>query len=99
MRGRLRKDDNPRMCVSMHDDRSDEADHRRAIESLAEQARVPVAEVARLYEEKRAALGMGARITGFLAILTVRNVREALRRRRRLPASGSGTGAVDREST
>jgi len=37
--------------------------------------------VARLYEDEWAELEDGARITGFLAILTTRNVREMLRRR------------------
>ena len=37
--------------------------------------------VARLYEDEWAELEDGARITGFLAILTTRNVREMRRRR------------------
>jgi hypothetical protein len=54
--------------------------HRRAIKALAEQARVPIDDVARLYEDKRAALRADARMALF-AILTVRSVRAGLRRR------------------
>ncbi len=70
--------------------------HQRAIEFLADEARVPVDEVAQLYEEKWDALQVGARITGFLAILTARSVREILRQRRKSPASGSDRTAVFR---
>lgn len=95
----LVKDDNPWMCASMYADRSEETHHQRAIESLAEQARVPIDEVAQLYEAKWAALRVGARITTFLAILTIRGVREILRQRSGLPASGSGRNTVNRRST
>ena len=54
---------------------------QRAIEFLARESQVPIDEVARLYEKEWAELGDGARITGFLAIRTARNVRETLRRR------------------
>ena len=54
---------------------------QRAIEFLARESQVPIDEVARLSEEEWAELEDGARITGFLAILTARNVRETLRRR------------------
>jgi Protein of unknown function (DUF3562) len=55
--------------------------HQRAVEFLARESQVPIDEVARLYEDEWAELEDGARITGFLAILTTRNVREMLRRR------------------
>lgn len=54
---------------------------QRAIELLAQESRVPVDEVARLYRNEWAELEDGARITGFLGIFTTRNVREMLRRR------------------
>ena len=54
----------------------------RAIELLAQESQVPVDEVARLYRNEWAVLEDGARITGFVAILATRNVRETLRRRR-----------------
>ncbi len=54
---------------------------QRAIEFLARESRVPIDEVARLYEDEWAELEDGARITRFLAIFTTRNVREMLRRR------------------
>jgi len=54
----------------------------RAIEFLARESQVPVDEVARLYRNEWAELEDGARVTGFVAILATRNVREVLRRRR-----------------
>jgi ribosomal protein L34 len=55
---------------------------QRAIELLAQESQVPVDEVARLYRNEWAELEDGARVTGFVAILATRNVREVLRRRR-----------------
>ena len=55
--------------------------HERAIEALAQQSHVPVDQVAQLYERELTSLTVGARITGFLAILTTRKVREILRQR------------------
>ena len=57
----------------------DSSTHERAIEALARQAQVPVAHVAQLYERELAALTVGARLTGFLPILTIRRVRDILR--------------------
>jgi len=59
---------------------------KRAIEHLARQSQMPVDEVARLYEDARAELEVGARIRGFLGIFAIRNVRKVLRQRK-LPAS------------
>jgi hypothetical protein len=53
--------------------------HARAIEALARQSHVSIDHVAQLYERELAALKVGARITGFLTILTTRKVREILR--------------------
>ena len=53
--------------------------HERAIEALAQQSHVPIDQVAQLYERELAMLKVGARITGFLTILTTRKVREILR--------------------
>jgi hypothetical protein len=53
--------------------------HERAIEDLARQSHVSIDQVAQLYERELAALKVGARITGFLIILTTRKVREILR--------------------
>jgi hypothetical protein len=58
------------------------ATHERAIEDLARQSHVSIDHVAQLYERELAALKVGARITGFLTILTIRKVREILRQRR-----------------
>lgn len=60
---------------------------QHAIELLARESQVPVSEVARLYEDARAELEIGARIKGFLGIFALRNVRKLLRQRRRLQVS------------
>ena len=52
----------------------------RAIDCLAEESQVPVDVVARLYKVERIKLEVGARITGFISILAIRNVRQLLRR-------------------
>ena len=54
---------------------------QHAIEFLARESQVPLDEVARLYEDERAGLAVGARITGFLPILALRKVRALLRSR------------------
>jgi Protein of unknown function (DUF3562) len=54
---------------------------QQAIERLAEEWQVPMDEVARLYEDERAGLEVGARLSGFLPIFAVRRVREMLRLR------------------
>ena len=58
------------------------AAHEGAIEALAREAHVPIAQVAQLYARELAVLTAGARITGFLTILTTRTVREILRQGR-----------------
>lgn len=72
---------------------SRQADQTRIIESLARESEFPIDEVAHLYKEELAELGMGARITSFLPIFAIRNVRAALRKRssatRSLPAQGA----------
>ena len=65
----------------MRDDRSRESHHQRAIDFLAHESQVPGNEVARLYEDARAELEVGARISGFLGIFAIRNVRKMLRQR------------------
>ena len=55
--------------------------HERAIEALARESHVPIDQVAQLYELELTALKAGARITGFLTILTTRKVRALLRQR------------------
>jgi uncharacterized protein DUF3562 len=66
--------------------------HERAIEALAREAHVPIEQVAQLYERELAVLTAGARITGFLSILTLRKVRDILRHRSP-PAAASYVGA------
>ena len=58
------------------------AAHEGAIEALVREAHVPIAQVAQLYARELAVLTAGARITGFLTILTTRTVREILRQGR-----------------
>ena len=53
------------------------AAHEGAIEALAREAHVPIEQVAQLYAHELAILTAGARITGFLTILTTRKVRES----------------------
>jgi len=55
---------------------------QRGIAFLSEESHVPIGEVTQLYEHEWAALGRGARISSFLPLLTVRNVRRLLRARR-----------------
>ena len=54
---------------------------QRAIEFLAKESQMPIDEVARLYEDKRAELAVGARLAGFVPIFAIRKVREMLRQR------------------
>ena len=59
----------------------DEAvDHKRVIASLAKKSTVPIDEVTRLYEHEWAGLEARARVKCFVPILTVRRVRERLRK-------------------
>jgi hypothetical protein len=65
----------------MHAQPRKRSHQERAIEFLAQESQVPIDEVTRLYKDEWAGLEDGARVTGFLAILTTRNVRATLRRR------------------
>jgi hypothetical protein len=60
-------------------------DHGRTIAFLAEEAHVSVEEVERLYEHERAGFESTARIKGFVPILIIRNVRDVLRHRPKVP--------------
>ena len=55
---------------------------QRIVMSLANEAKVPVEEIAQLYEDKHAELDSEARIKSFLPIFAIRGVQDALRRRR-----------------
>jgi hypothetical protein len=57
------------------------ADHKRVIAFLARKSALPIDEVTRLYEHELAGLQASARIKSFIPILTVRRVRELLRKR------------------
>jgi hypothetical protein len=69
------------VCVSMYADHSQRSHHQQAIEFLAQESRVPTNEVAQLYEDERTELEVDARITAFLGIFAIRNVRAMLRQR------------------
>ena len=65
----------------MYADYRKESHHQRATEFLAAESQVPLTEVAQLYENARAELAVGARITSYLGIFAIRNVRRMLRER------------------
>jgi hypothetical protein len=69
------------------------AAHEGAIEALAREAHVPIEQVAQLYAHELAVLTAGARITGFLTILTTRKVREILRQGRHPVRTPAGVDA------
>ena len=54
---------------------------QRIVTSLASEAKIPVEEVAQLYEEKHAELDREARVKSFLPIFAIRSVKDVLRRR------------------
>ena len=66
--------------------------HERAIEALARESHVSIDHVAQLYAHELAVLTVGARVTSFLPLLTIRKVREILRQRRH-PARASAAPA------
>jgi hypothetical protein len=65
--------------------------HERAIEALSRQSHLSIEQVAQLYAHELAVLTAGARITGFLTILTPRKAREILRQRQSSSARLCGT--------
>jgi hypothetical protein len=83
------------VAAAMHP--HDSAAHERAVEALAREAHVPIEQVAQLYARELAVLTAGARITGFLSILTTRTVRAILRQGRHLvhPPAGVDAPAAD----
>lgn len=56
-------------------------DHMHVFASLAAESRLPIDEVATLYERERAELAVAARVSSYLDIFAIRNVREMLRKR------------------
>jgi hypothetical protein len=56
-------------------------DQKRIVASLAEECRMPIGEMAALYEHERAELASGAHITKYLHIFATRKVLEVLRQR------------------
>src|SRR5438128_11249920 len=79
------------LASAMHPHNS--AAHEGAIEALAREAHVPIEQVAQLYAHELAVLTAGARITGFLTILTTRAVREILRQGRHPVGAPAGVHA------
>lgn len=56
-------------------------DHGRVIASLAWDARMPIADVAAIYERECAELGTTAKLVKFVQIFALRNVQKILRAR------------------
>lgn len=61
--------------------KENQRDQRRIVAILAKESRVPVDDVAKLYEHERAELAIDAHITKFLHIFAIRNVQQILRQR------------------
>ena len=70
--------------------RSKESQRQRACEFLARESQVSLDEVKRLYEDEWARLALDARMTDYLSVFTVRNVRNRLRARSKGGAAASG---------
>jgi Protein of unknown function (DUF3562) len=62
----------------MHIQQSEASGQKQAIESLAQEFKVPIDEVAQLYGDELDRLVAGARIRSFLHIFVSRHVREML---------------------
>ena len=67
------------MSVS-HEKQQDQ--RKRIVAFLAQDSDVPIGDVATLFEQVRAELAVGARVTQFLNIFAIRHVQELLRKRR-----------------
>lgn len=63
----------------MHDTQSPQDP---AVEFLAKELHMPIDDVASLYGKELAKLTIGARVTAFLSIFAIRNVRTMLRARK-----------------
>ena len=61
---------------------SEQSQQDPAVELLAKESKVSIDDVALLYENEVAELEIGARVTGFIPIIAIRNVRQSLRQRR-----------------
>jgi hypothetical protein len=60
---------------------SQPSDQKQTIELLARQSKLPIDEVARIYEHEHAELEGSARVKTYLSIFALRNVQETLRQR------------------
>jgi len=65
----------------MRVDQEKKPDQQRIVKLLAEEAQVPIDDVATLYEHERSALAAGAHVTRFVHIFAIRNVQEILLQR------------------
>jgi hypothetical protein len=72
---------NPMNRPAMQVEHSEQSHQDPAVEFLAKESKVSVDDVARLYENELAELEIGARVTGFIPIIAIRNVRATLRQR------------------
>lgn len=64
--------------MSVH---GNEPDPKRIVAFLAEESRLPIDDVSRLYEHERAELAAAASVTSFVDIFAIRNVQAILRMR------------------
>ena len=65
--------------LSLDDAVTERSTHLRAIEFLAKKTDTPADQITRIYEDELAKLQVGARVTEFLPVLTIRKVRGRLR--------------------
>jgi hypothetical protein len=65
----------------MYNQHCEQPDQTRIVALLSEESHVPLDEVATLYEHERAVLAIGYRVSNFLHVFAIRNVREMLRSR------------------
>ncbi len=66
----------------MHAQQEKKPNQQRIVKFLAEEAHVPIDDVATLYEHERSSLDAGAHVTKFIHIFAIRNVQKILRQRR-----------------
>ena len=64
-------------------------EHERAFELLAQESHVPIDVVRPLYKAEWAKLAMGAHITAYISVLTMRNVRRLLRQMGYMPGTST----------
>lgn len=72
--------------MSIDRNRNNETPDQRAIDFLAQESHAPIDFVARLYKDEKIRLEAGARVSAYISILAIRNVRRLLRLSGHVPA-------------